>query len=99
MSYFTLYEQYDLILICVLIFDLFHVGHVRVFKYIKERWPGCNVVAGVISDKEAQGYKRLPIINEKNRCEMVSSNCYIDRVIFPAPLIITSTFVNFISPP
>ena len=76
------------------IFDLFHVGHVRVFKYIKERWPGCNVVAGIISDKEAQDYKRLPIINEKNRCEMVSSNCYIDRVIFPAPLIITSTFVN-----
>ena len=47
------------------IFDLFHVGHVKMFKYIKERWVGCSLIAGVINDKTAEDYKRLPII--KNR--------------------------------
>ena len=31
------------------IFDLFHVGHLKSFKYIKNRYPDCLLLAGVIT--------------------------------------------------
>ncbi len=76
------------------IFDLFHVGHVKMFKYIKERWVGCSLIVGVINDKTAEDYKRLPIINENDRCEMIISTKYVDDIIFPAPLIVDSNFLE-----
>jgi len=76
------------------IFDLFHVGHVKMFKYIKERWEGCTLIVGVINDKTAEDYKRLPIINENDRCEMIISTKYVDDIIFPSPLIVDSNFLE-----
>ncbi len=75
------------------IWDLFHKNHLRSFKYIKEHYKGCNLIVGVISDKCAENYKRLPIINENDRCEIISSIKYISKVLFPAPLKITPDFL------
>jgi choline-phosphate cytidylyltransferase len=76
------------------IFDLFHVGHVRAYKYIKTRYPNSKLIIGIINDKDATDYKRKPIINENQRCEMILSTCYVDKIIFPAPLIITPQFLE-----
>ena len=43
-------------------------------------------LAGVVSDKDTQLYKRLPVINEKDRVEIIKSLKYVSEVIFPAPL-------------
>ena len=47
------------------IFDLYHRGHIESFKQCLEM--GDKLIIGVISDKDAEGYKRRPIICE-NKC-------------------------------
>ena len=73
------------------IFDFFHRGHVEYFKKMKLLG---NVIIGVISDQTAETYKRKPIYNELDRLELVKSCKYVDKVIFPAPLIITEKFMK-----
>ena len=53
------------------VFDLFHVGHLRSFKYVKEHYKNCKLYIGVVCDKDVEGYKRKPIINEEQRCEII----------------------------
>ena len=44
---------------------------------------------GVISDKNATNYKRKPIIDEKDRYEIIRNLKLVDLIIEDAPLIIT----------
>jgi len=53
-----------------------------------------TVIIGVIDDNTAKSYKREPIYNELDRLELVKSCKYVDKVIFPAPLIITEKFID-----
>ena len=76
------------------IFDLFHIGHLKIFQYIKNNYTNCKLYVGVINDKVAENYKRKPIINEFQRCEIVKSIRYVDKIIFPAPLILNNTFLQ-----
>jgi cytidyltransferase-like protein len=78
------------------VFDMFHRGHLESFKYIKTIYPSSNnkLIVGIINDKDCQSYKREPIINEKDRSEIVKSIKYVDDIIFPAPLIITEEFIK-----
>ena len=76
------------------VFDLFHVGHLRSFKYIKEHYKNCKLYIGVVCDKDVEGYKRKPIINEEQRCEIIEGIKYVDKVIFPAPLVMTEDFLK-----
>ena len=76
------------------VFDLFHRGHIECFKYIKNKYPLSQLVVGLISDIDAQSYKRLPIINEEDRLEVIKSVKYIDEVIFPSPLVLTPRFLE-----
>ena len=76
------------------IFDLFHRGHLESFKFIKEKYPNCKLYVGVISDNDAKSYKRSPIIFEEDRTEIIRGIKYVDKVIFPAPLIITKSFLD-----
>jgi cytidyltransferase-like protein len=75
------------------IFDLFHVGHLKSFKYIKNHYTECFLLVGVISDSDATDYKRKPIISEQQRYNIVKSIRYVDDIIFPAPLIINNEFI------
>ncbi len=72
--------------------DLFHIGHVRLFKRAKNE--GDYLLVGVHSDSIAQSYKRLPYIPEKQRYELVRSCRYVDEVIEGAPIIITKEFLD-----
>ena len=74
------------------IFDLFHRGHLEAVKKCLNF--GDEIIIGVISDKDAEDYKRLPIINEIDRCEIIKNIKCVSDIIFPAPLILTKEFIE-----
>ena len=74
------------------IFDLFHRGHLESIKQCKKL--GKEVIIGVISDKDAANYKRLPIINENDRAEIIRNLKLVDEVIENAPLIVDLNFLQ-----
>jgi len=74
------------------IFDLFHRGHLESIKQCKKL--GKEVIIGVISDKDAYNYKRLPIINENDRAEIIRNVKLVDEVIENAPLNINLEFLE-----
>ena len=47
------------------VFDLFHVGHLSVFKKAKQF--GDYLIVGVHSDQDVESYKRTPIISCEQR--------------------------------
>jgi len=76
------------------VFDLFHRGHLEALKKTKYIENDVELVVGVISDKDTESYKRIPIICEKDRVEIIKSIRYVDEVIFPAPLILKKEFLK-----
>ena len=76
------------------IYDLFHAGHVETLKFIKNMAENIEVVVGLISDKDATAYKRLPVINQTNRLIVLESCKYVDEIIPNSPIIITKEFIN-----
>jgi cytidyltransferase-like protein len=77
------------------VFDLFHRGHLEAIK-LARKYAGENgkVIIGVVSDKDAESYKRTPIINEEDRLEIIKNIKNIDKIIFPCPLTPTKEFVE-----
>lgn len=61
------------------VFDLFHVGHVRLLKKAKELFK--EVVVAIDSDKFVTRTKRKPIFPEEARVEILKSCRYVDDVI------------------
>jgi cytidyltransferase-like protein len=79
---------------CDGIFDLFHVGHIESLKYIKNLYSDVTLIVGIISDKDAELYKRKPIICENHRKEMLLGCRYVDLIVESSPLIITQKFIE-----
>lgn len=52
------------------------------------------LIVGIVNDKDATGYKRIPIYNESDRYEIVENIKCVDKIIKDAPLIITEDFLN-----
>ena len=79
------------------IFDLFHKGHLESFhksiRMGKTISDNVELVVGVINDQDAFVYKRLPIIREHDRVDIIRAIGIVDSIIFPAPLIITDEFM------
>lgn len=77
------------------IWDLFHPGHVAQLKDLKELDGEDNcVVVGIVSDDDARGYKREPVMNEEQRKTMIETCCFTDEVIEHCPLIVTKEFMD-----
>jgi cytidyltransferase-like protein len=72
--------------------DLFHIGHVNLFKKAREH--GDYLIVGVHADSQASSYKRDPIIPESDRYEMVRLCRLVDEVIEAAPTLITEKFIK-----
>lgn len=77
-----------------MIADLFHPGHINLFRQIKSLYPNCYIYVGLMSDEEAKEYKRLPILNIYERFTMVSSCKYVNKTFLNAPMPITEQFID-----
>ena len=77
------------------VFDLFHRGHLEAIKKVrKEAGIDGTVVIGIVSDQDANSYKRWPIISETDRVEIISNIKDVDEVIFPCPMSVTKEFIE-----
>jgi cytidyltransferase-like protein len=76
------------------IYDLFHRGHVESFIQIKQMFPDCYLIVGIMDDKVAEGYKRKPIYNEEDRYCLVENMKCVDEIVKSAPLIMTEEYLN-----
>ena len=77
------------------VFDLFHRGHLEAIKKVRnDAGIYGTVIIGVVSDMDANSYKRWPIIKEDDRVEIVSNIKDVDEVIFPCPMSVTKEFID-----
>jgi len=71
--------------------DLFHIGHLNMFKQAKTY--GDYLIVGIHSDKTVESYKRKPIIKQEHRYQIISNCKLVDQVIENAPLKVTKDFI------
>jgi cytidyltransferase-like protein len=70
------------------VYDLFHIGHINLFKRIKQN---CDkLIVGIHNDEQVITYKQPPIISYKDRLEIIRSCKYVDEVYENADLITTN---------
>jgi len=74
--------------------DLFHAGHVNFLRQIKLANPDCLLYVGLMTDEEADRYKRPTILNLEERRLVVEACRYVDRVFTDAPMPITADFID-----
>jgi len=72
--------------------DLFHIGHINILKQARQH--GDYLIVGIHNDSDVESYKRIPIINEYDRCEIVRNCRLVDKVIENAPLTITKEYIE-----
>lgn len=65
---------------CAGVYDLFHIGHINIFKRAKEH---CDyLIVGVVSDEAVRANKHCePFIPFEERIEMVRSCKYVDEAV------------------
>ena len=69
------------------VYDLFHIGHVNLFKRIKQQ---CSkLIVGFHNDEQVMTYKNKPIINYYDRLEIIKSCRYVDEIYENADLVTT----------
>jgi cytidyltransferase-like protein len=79
------------------VFDLFHVGHlnsIRAAYEVAREHGDPQLIVGVVSDADAQSYKRAPIIGEADRADIVRSLRCVHAVIPHCPLVVTHAFLQ-----
>ena len=74
------------------VYDMFHIGHLNLFKRIKQNFD--KLIVGVHNDEQVMTYKQKPIISYKDRLDIVKSCKYVDDVIENAPLVITDQILD-----
>ena len=73
--------------------DLFHYGHLTLFKNVKQKFPNCVLIIGICDDNTIYSYKnKYPILSLKERVYTVSDSQNVDEIIEAAP---TNTDLNF----
>lgn len=61
------------------VFDLFHIGHVNILRKAKSE---CDyLIVGVTTDKLARETKGRCIIPFEERCEIINSMRFVDKVV------------------
>ena len=83
------------------VFDLYHRGHLESLKYLKSeefkkkvKSEDIFLIVGIVSDSDAESYKRQPIICQEDRVEIMKYNKLVDKIIFPCPLSVNKNFIT-----
>jgi choline-phosphate cytidylyltransferase len=76
------------------IFDLFHRGHLESLKTCKLLFSNVYLIVGIIDDKTATFYKRVPIYSEDDRYTIIENIKCVDEIVKNAPLIINEDFLE-----
>ena len=82
------------------VFDLFHASHLAFISSAiahataELKCPTVHVVCGVISDRDAESYKRTPVWNERQRATMLQHCTLVDTVVPNSPLVVTDAFLD-----
>ena len=61
------------------VFDLFHVGHVRLLKRAKDMFK--EVIVAIDSDELVKQEKRQPIFSQEERLEIIKACRYVDDAL------------------
>ncbi len=75
------------------VFDLFHVGHVRLLERAKEL--GDRLIVAVNGDDVTASYKRVPVVNEHARAAVVAACRYVDETIIAHSLDVGPLLAQF----
>ena len=67
------------------VYDMFHVGHLRLLNHAKEK---CDfLIVGVNSDRLVESYKgKTPVINQEERKEIVANIKAVDQCVIATTL-------------
>ena len=72
--------------------DLFHYGHINLFKKAKKY--GDILYVGICTDDLVMSYKRQTILNIDERVQMIEACKYVNKVIPNCPCPITKEFIE-----
>ncbi|CAK4034160.1 choline-phosphate cytidylyltransferase [Lecanosticta acicola] len=76
------------------VFDLFHLGHMRVLQQAKTSFPDTYLIVGVTGDAETHKRKGLTVMSAKERADSVRHCRWVDEVIEDCPWIIDVDFLE-----
>ena len=76
------------------VFDLFHLGHMRVLQQAKTAFPDTYLIVGVTGDVETHKRKGLTVMSAKERADSVRHCRWVDEVIEDCPWIIDVPFLE-----
>lgn len=80
---------------CCGVFDLFHIGHMKLFEKIVQSFDGpIHLIVGVHSDEDVETYKRKPILDLETRSKTVAYCKYVNEIIPGAQLVTTREFIE-----
>ncbi|KAK4549909.1 hypothetical protein LTR36_005210 [Oleoguttula mirabilis] len=76
------------------VFDMFHLGHMRVLQQAKMAFPDTYLIVGVTGDAETHKRKGLTVMSGKERAESLRHCRWVDEVIEDCPWIINMEFLE-----
>lgn len=76
------------------VFDMFHLGHMRVLQQAKIAFPDTYLIVGVTGDAETHKRKGLTVMSGKERAESLRHCRWVDEVVEDCPWIINMEFLN-----
>ncbi|WPH01916.1 Hypothetical protein R9X50_00477000 [Acrodontium crateriforme] len=76
------------------VFDMFHLGHMRVLQQAKIAFPDTYLIVGVTGDAETHKRKGLTVMSGKERAESLRHCRWVDEVIEDCPWIINMKFLE-----
>lgn len=79
---------------CDGVFDIFHLGHVKMLKQAKNFFPNVHLIVGVMSDEDVTKYKRTPVMKYNERVDSVRECQYVDEIFEGAPWQIDLDFLE-----
>ena len=84
-KYFHMLSEDKITVLIEGVWDLFHCGHVELFKRARDVYD--KVIVGVGSDNLVESYKRKPIIPYDDRVKLLESCKYVDEIYHNAPVL------------